>query len=327
MFTSLRRAAVLAVALGAGLGLTPAAQAAQAAFPERPITIVVPFPAGGSIDALLRGLSPAIGAKLGQNVLIENAGGAGGAIGAAKVAQATPDGYTLLAGSINDIVMQPTLNTGLRYRTSDLEPITLVAISPVVLVARPGLPANTFDELVDALRKAPDSLSYGSPGHGTFQHVIVEELQRRTDTKMLHVPYKGAAPLINDLLGGQIDIAVMAPPTALPHVQQGRLKSLGVVSSKRMTEYPDMPTVNEGKSVKDFDMPGWIGILAPQGVPQERLDRVRDAFAQVLASDEARKRVLSMGMETVTTPDRASFAERIDTDVAGLRALNLQLQP
>lgn len=327
MTTPLRRTVALVFALGASLGLTPSAQAAQAAFPERPITIVVPFPAGGSIDALLRGLSPALGEKLGQNVLVENAGGAGGAIGAGKVAQATPDGYTLLAGSINDVVMQPTLNSNLRYRTSDLEPVTLLAISPVVLVGRPGLPVSDVDELVDTLRKHPDSLSYGSPGHGTFQHIIVEELQRRTGTKMLHVPYKGAAPLINDLLGGQIDLAVMAPPTALPHIKEGRLKSLGVVSNQRMTAYPDMPTINEGHAVKDLDMPGWIGILAPKGVADERLARVREAFAQVLASEQARQRVLSMGMEPVATPDRASFVQRIDNDVAGVRALSLQLQP
>ena len=327
MLHFLRRARTRAV-LSAALVLGATAAPAQAqTWPDRPVTIVIPFPAGGSIDAVMRAISPQLSARLGQTVVIENVGGASGAIGAGRVAQAKADGTTLLAGSINDVVLQPLLNRNLRYGTDNFDPVSLVFTSPLILVARKDLPQSNIDEVVQALRTAPETLSYGSPGQGTFQQVVVEDLQRRTDTKMLHVPYKGASPLINDLLGGQINMAVMAPPTALPHLQQGRIKSLGVISRQRLAAYPDLATINEGKTVQGMEMVGWVGVLAPKGVPPERLQRVRDALAAVLDKPEVRERVLSMGMVSASAYDKASFDARIHDDVTALRALNLPTQP
>lgn len=306
------------------LALLPSAHAQD--WPDRPITIVVPFPAGGSIDAVMRAISPPLGERLGQTVVVENVGGASGAIGAARVAHATADGSTLLAGSINDVVLQPILNPKLRYRQEDLTPIALAFTSPLVLVARKELPQKDVDAIVDALRMAPESLSFGSPGHGTFQHLVMAEFQRLTGTRMLHVPYKGAAPLVNDVLGGQVDLAVMAPPTALPYIQQGRLKSLGVISRARLAAYPDLPTINEGRSVRGMEMEGWVGLLAPRGVPADRQERLRAAFAEVLQRPDVRSRVAAMGMEAALAFDGPSFEKRIADDDKAMRALNINLQ-
>ncbi|SEJ70748.1 tripartite tricarboxylate transporter substrate binding protein [Achromobacter sp. NFACC18-2] len=322
------RGARVGAALCAALVLNATAAAAETTtWPDKPVTFIIPFPAGGSIDAVMRAISPQLSERLGQTVVIENVGGASGSIGAGRVAQAKPDGTTLLAGSINDVVLQPLVNSHLRYGTDDFEPVSLVFTSPVILVARKDLPQSNIDEVVQALRADPESLSYGSPGQGTFQHVVIEDLQRRTTTKMLHVPYKGAAPLVNDLLGGQIDMAVMAPPTALPHLQQGRIKSLGVISGQRLSAYPDLPTINESGAVQGMEMTGWVGVLAPKGVPPERLQRVRDALAAVMETPAVRERVQAMGMESATSYSKASFDTRIRDDLSVLRALNLTIQP
>lgn len=321
MLLKLCRAAALCLAI------LPAAQAQAQTWPDKPITIVVPFPAGGSIDAVMRAISPALGEKLGQTVVVENVGGASGAIGAARVAQAQADGSMLLAGSINDVVLQPMLNRSLRYTPQQFAPISLAFTSPLLLVGRKDLPQNDIDAVVQSLRQAPESLSFGSPGQGTFQHVVMEDFQRRTNTRLLHVPYKGAAPLVNDVLGGQIDMAVMAPPTALPHLQQGRLKSLGVISRNRLSAYPDLPTINESQSVQGMEMVGWVGLLAPKGVPADRQARIRAAFAEVMQRPDVRERVVAMGMEPAQAFDGESFARRITDDDQAMRALNLNLQP
>ncbi|HBL64861.1 MAG TPA: ABC transporter substrate-binding protein, partial [Achromobacter sp.] len=185
-FRRARVRAALSAALIAGAWLAPVQ--AQT-WPDKPVTIIIPFPAGGSIDAVMRAISPQLSERLGQTVVIENVGGASGAIGAGRVAQAKPDGTTLLAGSINDVVLHPLVNRNLRYATDSFDPVSLVFTSPLILVARKDLTQSNIDQVVQALRAAPESLSYGSPGQGTFQQVVVEDLQRRTDTKMLHVPY------------------------------------------------------------------------------------------------------------------------------------------
>ncbi|WZB73707.1 tripartite tricarboxylate transporter substrate binding protein [Achromobacter insuavis] len=167
------------------------AQALAQAWPDKPIAIIVPFPAGGSTDGVMRFIAPKLAERLGQPVVVENIGGAGGAIGANRVAHATADGSTLLAGSINDVVLQPRINPRLGYGSDSFEPIAMVSTSPLLLVARKDLPQENIDAVVAALKRAPGSLSFGSPGQGTFQHVVMEDLQRRTQTRMLHVPYRG----------------------------------------------------------------------------------------------------------------------------------------
>lgn len=306
------------------LAFMPAAQASG--WPDKPITVIVPFPAGGSVDVVMRLIATPLGEKLGQAVVVENVGGAGGSIGATRAANSQTDGCTLLAGSINDVVLQPLVNRQLRYDSKDFEPISLVYTSPLVLVARRDLPQGDIDAVVRKLRAAPESLNFGSPGQGTFQHVVMEDFQRRTQTRMLHVPYKGAAPLVNDVLGGQIDMAVMAPPAALPHLRQGRLRLLGVISLERMAAYPDLATINESQSVQGMEMTGWMGLLAPRGVPTDRLERVRAALADVMQRADVRARVAAMGMDPVSTFDSASFLQRIASDQKRMRGLTDNLQ-
>ncbi|MDX3985717.1 MAG: tripartite tricarboxylate transporter substrate binding protein [Achromobacter sp.] len=315
------------VGLASCLGYGGVCNATSAeSWPDRPITVVVPFPAGGSVDAVFRMLSPLLTERLGQSVLVENVGGASGAIGAARVAQAKPDGYTLLAGSINDVVLQPALKPSTRYRISDFEPISLVFTSPFILVGRNDLPYSGIDGLVQALRSNPRSLNYGSPGVGTIQQLIAEDLQYRTKTEMVHVPYRGAAPLINDLLGGQIDLAVMAPPAALPHLLNHRIKSFGLIGEKRLSAYPDLPTINESRTVSDMDLVGWVGVFVPNGVPVDRVRQVQKALAEVLQLPKVRQRILDIGMEPVTSFERADMDARIANDLKTLETLNVQLE-
>lgn len=306
------------------LAISPFAHAAN--WPDKPVTIVVPFPAGGTIDVVMRAVAPQMGEQLGQPVVIENVAGAGGALGAARVAQAPPDGSVILAGSTNDVVLQPLLNPDLGYSSQNLEPIALAFTSPLVLVGRTDLPQDTIDAIIERLKKSPESISFGSPGQGTLQHLIMEDLQHRTQTRMLHVPYKGAAPLLNDVLGGHVDMAIMGPPAAMPYVGQGRLKFLGVVGRQRLPAYPDLPTINESHTVKGLDLSGWVGLLAPRGVPKDRQERVRRAFATVMQRQDVRQRVTSLGMEPATAFDATSFAGRIAADAELMRLLTAKLQ-
>jgi tripartite-type tricarboxylate transporter receptor subunit TctC len=313
------RFAVLAATAALGSALA-------AGYPERPITIVVPFPAGGSIDAVVRTMQPRLAAELGQPLVIENVGGAGGALGAAKVAGAANDGHTLLAGSINDVVLAPVLNKNVRYQPGDFAAIGPVVSSPPLLVARKDLPANDLDAVVAALRAKPESVSYGSPGMGTMQHLLMEDLQSRAGVRMVHVPYKGAGPLINDVLGGQIDLAVMVPSTALPHIQAGRLKVLGIASLQRQPSMKNIPTLNEGKAVSGLEADGWIGLFAPKGLAPERAARLKAALEATLADKAVAERLTAIGMQLPTPAERRSFAERVGRDEAKARSISVKLQ-
>lgn len=303
-----------------------AASAMAAGFPDKPITLVVPFASGGSIDAAIRVVQPRLSAELGQPVVIENLGGAGGALGAAKVANAAKDGYTLLVGSINDVVLVPVLNKNVRYEPKDFVPIGPISSNSPLLVARKDLPANDLDGVISALRAKPESISYGSPGMGTMQHLVMEDLQQRANVRMLHAPYKGAGPLLTDLLGGQIDLAVMVPATALPHIQAGRIKVLGVASLQRQPMIKNIPTLNEGKVVKGLEMNGWMGLLAPKGVAPDRIARLKTALEAALASKGVPEQLTAMGMQVATATEQRQFADQIARDEAKARSLSVKLQ-
>lgn len=309
--------------LAAAAAVTPAwAQK----YPERPVTVVVPFPVGGSVDAAVRLLQPRLAQELGQAVVVENVSGAGGALGAAKVAAAMPDGYTLLAGTINDVVLAPVLNRNLRYRPQDLLPIGPISSTPPMIVARKDLPANDIDGVIELARKKDDGLSYASPGVGTFQHLVMEDLQRRAKVRMLHVPYKGAAPIINDLIAGMVDLAVMVPATALPHIENGRLKAIGVASPKRLSSLKNFPTLNESRYVSGMEADGWMGLFGPKGLPADRAARVRAALQAALADRQASEKLLAMGMQLPASAQRSGFAEQIGRDEAKARSITVHLQ-
>lgn len=316
-----RRALLISAVLAA---LAPLATSA-AGYPEKPVTIVVPFPAGGGADAAMRAVQPRLAQELGTPLVIENVGGVGGALGAGRVAAASNDGYTLLAGSINDVVLVPVLNRNVRYKTRDFAPIGPIGSTTLLLVARKDLPADTIDAVIDQLRARPERFSYGSPGHGTFHHILMEDLQAQAGIRMVHVPYKGASPLVNDVLGGQVDLAVMVPSTALPHVQAGRLKALGVARLQRLPGQEHIPTLNEGRYLKDVDANGWFGLFAPKGIAAERLARLRSALSATLADKEVGAKLTTMGWQLITEAEQRGFAKRIERDEAKARSLDIKL--
>lgn len=322
-----RRHFAFTLAAMAALGGGVALPALAADYPDKPITLVVPFPPGGSIDGAVRAVQPRLAAELGQPIIIENLGGAGGALGAAKVAKAANDGYTLLAGSINDVVLAPVLNgKNVRYQPQDFTAIGPISSDSPLLVARKDLPMANLDEVVAALRAKPDSVSYGSPGVGTMQHLLMEDLQARAKVRMLHVPYKGAQPLVTDLLGGQIDLAVMVPATALPHIQSGRLKVLGVASLERRPALKNIPTLNESNSVKGLEMTGWMGLFAPKGIAPERVQRLRAALEAAMSDKRSIDALHAMGMQMPSPAERRDFVDKVSKDEAKARSISVKLQ-
>lgn len=323
---SIRRLFAAAVLVGATLGLTPMLPAQAQGYPNKPISLVVPFSSGGSVDAIVRAVQPRLAAELGQPLVVENLGGAGGAIGAAKVASAPNDGYTLLAGSLNDVVLAPVLNKNVRYQTKDFIAIGPIVSSSPILVARKDLPMKDLDAVIAALRAKPESLSYGSPGPGTLQHLLMEDLQSRAGVRMVHVPYKGAGPLVTDVLGGQVDLAVMMPSTALTHIEAGRLKVVGVASLQRQPGMKNIPTLNEGKTVKGLEANGWMGLFAPKGLAPERVARVKAALDAVLASKGMAEQLSALGMQVPTQAERRDFAEQVIRDEAKARSISVKLQ-
>jgi len=297
-----------------------------AAYPNKPITVIVPFPAGGSVDTMMRILAPHLSQELHQTIVVENAGGAGGAIGAGRAAKEDSDGYTLLAGSNNDMVMAPVLNENVTYRASDFVPVSMLISSTPMLVARADLPQSSLDEVIEQLRAKPQSLSYGSPGYGTMQHVVVEELQQKAGVRMLHVPYKGSAPLINDLLGGQVDMAVMVPSTAVQHLKSGRIKALGISQAKRLKEFPDVPVFNESKYLDDVEMIGWVGLFAPAGLADDRQQKLALAVQAALSNPDVQQRLSDIGMEAADAEQQKTMAERVKQDTEKVRGLNLKFE-
>ncbi|VTU39104.1 Bug family tripartite tricarboxylate transporter substrate binding protein [Variovorax sp. PBL-E5] len=318
-----RRQILSTLMMGAALA-TPFAHAQT--YPDRPIKIVVPFPAGGSVDAAMRLLQPRLQKALGATFVIDNVGGVGGALGAAKVAAAAADGYTLLAGTNNDIVLAPVLNPNVRYATQDFTPIGAIATNSSLLVARKDLPQSTLDELIQQLRTKPESITYGSPGVGTFQHLTMEDLQQRAQVRMVHVPYKGAGPIVNDVIGGQIDLAILVPSTALPHLRAGRLKAIGLAQLQRDPLLKDVPTLNEGKLVSGIEARGWIGLFAPKGLAPERLDHVRRALEAALADKTLAASLGDLGFTVVGAAERSGFAGRIAADEAKARSIRARMQ-
>ncbi len=276
---------------------------AVAAYPERPITLIVPFAPGGSSDIIGRSLSQPLSERLGQPVVVENSAGAGGTIGTQKAVRAKPDGYTVLLGSGSEILINKLINPRTPYdATRDLAPLAFVGTGPMVLLAKTSLPANTVAEVLALARAKPDALSYGSAGNGTPMHVAGELLKIRGNVSMVHVPYKGAAPALTDLIGGQIDLGVSTLSAALPHIRSGKVKAIAVTTSKRTDLAPDIPTIAETKGLEGFDLGVWFGLFAPAGTPSDVTRRLQAEAQTVLQDPAVRKRLAEVGI----TPSGAS---------------------
>lgn len=291
-FTFFRIAALLCISAA-----LPGLAGAQA-YPSRPISLIVPFPAGGATDAAARLVAVHMAQALGQPVTVENVSGASGAIAAQKVVRAPADGYTLLAGTINDVVLAPIVNPGTAYKHQDLAPIGEIGVTPFVLVANPKVAATQIDELLAALRKSPGKLNVGVPGVGTLQHIAVAMLANQAKVEWTVVPYKGASPLNADLLGGQIDLAVVTLPSAIQYIQDGKLKPFGLMSLQRDERFKNLPTINEGREIKGFTTDAWLGLLAPAKTPVTVVQKLNATLTETLRKPEIREGLIKLGYRT-----------------------------
>ena len=290
----------------AGALLAPALRPARAqgAWPDRPVRIVVPFTPGGSTDIIARALGAELQSALGQPFVVENRGGAGGTVGCEVVAHAAPDGYTLLMGHIGTLAVNPSLYR-LSYDTvASFAPIVLAAVVPNVMVVNPRkVPAAGIAELIALARRRPGALAYGSGGNGSAAHIAMAAFNLATGTEMTHVPYRGTAPMMNDLIGGTIDLTFTGGPPALPPVRAGLLRALGVSSPRRLTGAPDIPTLDE-QGVAGFDATQWYGLLAPAGTPRPVVERLNRESARILQGEALRARLEAEGAEAAPgTPE------------------------
>lgn len=293
-----RTAAILA-----SLFLAGAALAQEAAYPSRPIRMVLPYAAGGGLDAVTRYVAKEMSEDLGQPIVIENKPGAGGMIGAEAVAKAAPDGYTLLMSGNPEILINPTLLAPARYDVArDFIPIMLVSESANILAAHPSVKGT----LAEILNKPGTSVSIGSPGLGSPQHLAIEILRASSKANIVHVPYKGAGPAVLDTVGGQVQMTLVGAPPLMPQFKADKLRPLAVTQAQRSRLAPDIPTVEQAAGIKGMDMyRTWYGLLAPTGTPQPIVERVQKSIAGVLARPDVRSRLAEMGTEVVAMPGPA----------------------
>jgi len=285
-------------AVVAGL-LLPLAANAQGTWPTKPVRIIVPYAAGGVADLLPRIVGEKLAQKWGQPVVIENKAGASGNIGMAEGARAEPDGYTLVLAPTGNLTVNPTLFPKLPFDTQrDFTPVTLLAESPNVLVVHPSVPAKTFGELVAYAKANPGKLDYASPGAGSGAHLAGELLDLEAGIRTVHVPYKGIAPAVNDLLGGNVQMMFAGISTVLQHVKSGKLVALAIASPKRSAQLPDVPTVAES-GLPGFDVTSWYGIVTRSGTPAPVVQKIQRDMAEALQSEDMRAKLGGLGLEPV----------------------------
>jgi tripartite-type tricarboxylate transporter receptor subunit TctC len=281
------------------------------AWPSKPISLIVPFPAGGTTDVLARALADKLSQSLGQAVIVESKPGAGATLGADYVAKAKPDGYTLLVGAVHHTIA-PSVYKKLPYDFQrDLAPITEIALVPNVLVVNVSTPAKNVAELVALLKAQPGKYNFGSNGNGTAQHLIGTQFENLTGTEIAHIPYKGSAPLATDLLGGQITMSFDTVTTVLPHIKSGRLRALAVTTARRSSALPEVPTLEEA-GLKGFNIGTWFGVLAPSATPKDILTRLNIEMVKVIKSPEFQRRMDDIGAEPV-----GNSAEQMAVQIKG----------
>jgi tripartite-type tricarboxylate transporter receptor subunit TctC len=284
-------------------------------FPNKPIKMVVPYPPGGPTDVQARVVAEKLGSILGQPVVVENRGGAGGMLGSKLVAQAAPDGYTLLMGASGPQAIGPLMvQTPMYDPIKDFTPISLVSYSPMMLIVNPKLPVKSVKDLIDLAKQKPGTLNYGSYGPGTMAHLAGALFDSMAGVKMTHVPYKGSAPAMVALLGGEIDLMFDTIITALPHVKGGKVRALAVTKPTRSSAVPDLPTVAES-GLPGFEAVSWIGLMGPAGMPQEAVDQLSSAMVKALADPGVRERLAQAGAEPVGS-DAATFAKQMKSELA-----------
>ena len=294
------------------LGLAGSA-AVRADYPDRPVRLVVPFPAGGGADAIARTIMPRVAAELGQSVIIDNRPGAGGNVGAEFVARASPDGYTLLYGTNGTHAINRSLYGSIPFDPiRDFAPVSRMTQIPALLVVHPAFPARSVAELVAHAKANPGKVNFASAGNGTTSHLAGELFKTMTGVDIVHIPYRGGGPAMTDLVGGQVAMMIDVMPNALPLATSGKLRGLAVTTSSRVAAAPDYPTIAES-GVPGFEVSAWDGILAPAGTPRGVVDRLNAAIRAALADAQVRDALFARGMQTVPgTPEE--FARHIASE-------------
>jgi tripartite-type tricarboxylate transporter receptor subunit TctC len=296
-----RRASLRTLAAAATLaatGLAAPLAFAQANWPSKPVTLIVPFPAGGGTDAFARPLSAALTKHLGQQILIDNKGGAGGTLGAGIASRAAPDGYTFFMGGAHHAIA-PSVYPKLDYDIEkDFVPVGLVSNVPQVIVVHPGkVAANTLPELLADMRANPGKRNYGSAGNGSSHHLAGELFKIQSKTFITHIPYRGAGPMLQDLIAGQVDMAFDGLGSSAGHIRGGRIKAIAVAATKRAAAFPDVPTTAEA-GLPDYVVSTWYGVWAPKGTPKEAVDKMAAAMKAVMNTPELKQMWTNMGTET-----------------------------
>jgi len=278
-------------------------------YPTRPISLIVPFPPGGSTTVMARNVADKLSVSLGQQIVVENRGGAGGVIGTRSVARATPDGYTILLSYTATMAIAPAMNVNAGYDPlKDFVPIGMIGAAPSVLVVNPSLPVHTVAELIAYAKAAPVPLQYGSPGVGTVNHLAGEYLAAETGVKLQHVPYKGNGPALGDLLGGHIPMMFVPIPVALGNIKAGTLRGLAIGSANRSSLLPDLPTLAES-GVPGFEVALRYGLVAPAGAPQAVIARLNKELNAALSTEEVKNRLATEGAESLPGTPEAYAAD------------------
>jgi tripartite-type tricarboxylate transporter receptor subunit TctC len=286
--------------LAASAGTTPA----WAAFPDKPVRMIVPFPAGGAADVMARTLGMQLSEALGQQVLIDNRGGAGGTLAVEAVARAPADGYTVLFGTMGTQAINPALYPKLRYDPmKDFAPVALTHITPRVLVVGPSVKAQSVAELIAMAKARPGQISYGSAGNGSSSHLSGALFESMAGVNMIHVPYKGSAPLLTDVLAGRIDTTFDSYTVYEEHIKAGKVRALAVTSARRMGVLPQTPTIAES-GLAGYEVSNWLGLLAPAGTPKEVIAALHAATTKAMADGPMRRQLTGLGIEpTLTSPE------------------------
>jgi len=318
------------LALMAGLLLSAGAALAQG-YPAKPVNLMVPYPAGGPSDAIARIFNNALGKELGQQVLVENLGGVSGALAAQKVLAAPADGHYVFQGSPNEVILSPLANAAVKLKTEDFRLVHPVADAVMVFVTRKDLPVNSIDELIALARKSADRpLTYGSVGIGSLYHLILENVQATTGVKLAHVPYKGNAPLLQDIGGGQLDFAVLVYSAAMGALaEQGRLKVIGQLGGQRSELLKYVPSASEGQALKNFSYKIWTGFMVPKNTPEDVVVKLHAAIGKTLQDPAVRAQLAAQTQHPSAPMTLAESAKFFETETARYRAIarQINLQP
>jgi tripartite-type tricarboxylate transporter receptor subunit TctC len=314
------------VAIAVCIGATAGAWAQS--YPTRPIRLVVPFAAGGSTDLIARITAEQMRKELGQAVVVENVGGAAGALGTMQVRNAQPDGYTLLVATVSSMIVYPAAHPKPQYSLEDFAPITNIASMPNVISVNPKFPANNLTEFIAVLKASPDKYSFASSGVGSINHMLGESFQASSGTKVIHVPYKGSGPAMQDVMGGQVDILFDQFPSSKNFIDTGKLKAIGAISPQKVPGYPNLMTM-EDAGMKGFTDEAWYGILAPVKVPPEVVSRLTEAMRKTMANPELRQKLQDIGARPVGNSP-TEFAAQVRSEIERMkqvvRSRNIKLQ-